>query len=131
DNADGCKWARGHGKMSGRRNAAWSGLQSTYAGEVSRHANRSTAVTACARSDRRRFAATGATGRAIQVPGIVASAVKQIVGLPRHQELRGVSCAQDDCAGILQPCDKRSILLRNKPSAQAGPGLAAEALHGE
>ena len=95
-------------------------LEADDAGMGSRTANRDGDVRGQsdgrhAGSDRRRFAATRATRRAVQVPGIQCPARKQVVALDPEGEFRQIGLGQQDTTGLLHASHAGSVRIGNAP----------------
>src|SRR5271157_4057254 len=94
---------------------------------MSRGANGTAAVAAdsthgAARGDRGCFAATGATRRMGEVPGIGSFAVEEIVGFVSHQEFRRVGVAEQDGASGFEASNEWRIGCWNVVFAEQGTG---------
>jgi hypothetical protein len=142
DDADEREGTETRGLMTGRRNAARSGLEAADTGEVRRDANRAAAVapdppTRQTRGNRRRFSAARSARRPRRIPGIHRPAVQRIVGLVAHQHLGYVGGADDDRTGLLQPMDDNGVPCGHHAGAERTAGFAAQArdldgaLHGD
>jgi len=111
------------GKVAGGWNSSRRRLQTAYAAEVRRHANRAAAIAAhsACRASRRngcRFAAAGAAGAARQIPGIACLSANEVIRFVRHKKFRRVRVAQKNRAGCLQSCGQRGVRFRKIIPAQ-------------
>src|SRR2546425_1027642 len=123
----GARW-----KMSGGRNAAGRGLQSTDATKMGGHANGAAAIAADAASgtacgDGCGFSTAGAARGMRQVPGIAGFSSEEIVRLIGHQKFGRVRVPEEDSTGGFQTRDKRSVgardvVLAKKRAGGARPG---------
>jgi len=133
DDADEREWPARGWKVAGRRNASRGRLQSTYAAEVCRHANRSAAVAPYApsrhsRRDGGRFAA------ALEPPGVRSRSHGLLV---RPKRRLSVSHAMSNSGVLVTPstiaprlaqaCDQWRVPVSNKTRAQARAGFATHA----
>jgi hypothetical protein len=98
------------------------------------YADRAPAVTAdsCCRAptgDRRGFSSARPSRRPRQIPRIVRSSIKEIIGFPCHQEFGRVGHADHDGAGPSQSGHKGSVARCDVSLAQLRAGLASHPGH--
>jgi hypothetical protein len=79
--------------------------------------------------DGRRFPAAGTSGRASQIPGIIRSAVKEVVGFPCHEQLGRVGDAKNHGSRGSQTRDQGRILGCDVSGTQARARFRAMAGH--
>ena len=107
-------------------------LQPANSTEMRWNSNRAATITANSASraagrDGCRFPTTRSASRSRKVPWIIRPPIKKVVGLPRHQQLRGIGHSQNDGPGLSKSAHKRSIGFGDIPCAQLCSCFAAHA----
>lgn|SRR5882724_1011420 len=142
DDANPAKGTVAGRNVTGGWDAAGRWLESADAAEVRRDTNRAAAVAAdsaerTARSDGRRFTATGAAGRVREIPRIAGGAGDAIVGFVSHEEFGRVRAADKNGSGRAKAFDDGRGARRNFTFAEEGAGGSGPAcdldaaLHGD